>query len=298
MFAAPLLGVTYALTLLFLFPLLAIPLLVLVYLGFVASRHMGEFVFVDEGYTDGTLALWTIRRFGWTLALQPSVFGLILLSRREWAIGGISLGVAVLTLCLSEVLTVRRFPDTEALDGDSKEKLDEAVSWMRQLPGTGKARATRVSDASLAQRMASLLPGYSRLPDSCPLPLESETINDLYQTERAEQALSRLENLSNSNSMSDDFGPNRGSFLHDPSTANRGLIYPTEMLAPIPVVWLPYDSAGIAQAEAADLEARHGLPAIVASQISRDREAERRGEKPGGREEASSPLLEHTDSRM
>jgi hypothetical protein len=67
---------------------------------------------------------------------------------------------------------------------------------------------------------------------------------------------------------------------------------------PIPVVWLPHDSAGIAQAEAADLEARHGLPAIVASQTTRDGDAERREEKPGGREEVSSPLLEHTDSRV
>jgi hypothetical protein len=77
------------------------------------------------------------------------------------------------------------------------------------------------------------------------LPLPSETIDDLVQTERAAHPAEDVR------------------FFHDPSAAIKGLVYPDEMLAPIPVIWLQGNDAAVAQGEAAELEGLHGLPAIV-----------------------------------
>ncbi|WVQ83967.1 hypothetical protein IAT38_006112 [Cryptococcus sp. DSM 104549] len=110
--AASLVAVFYACPLLFIYPLLAIPIIVLLYLSLVAHRYMSEHVFVERsgGYIGILTAIWTVRRFGWILPVQPVLYGLLLLSRDEWVPGGVSLGVAAAILMLSEVLTVGRFP--------------------------------------------------------------------------------------------------------------------------------------------------------------------------------------------
>jgi hypothetical protein len=60
----------------------------------------------DKERMGARLGLWTVRRLGWVLVIQPTLYGLILLSRREWSLGGASLGVGVAVIGLSELLTV------------------------------------------------------------------------------------------------------------------------------------------------------------------------------------------------
>ena len=264
----------YAFSLIFIFPLLAIPIMLLIILSFIATRYMIDHVFVERSgeYTNAILTLWTLGRFGLLLATQPFLYGLLLLSRREWALGGASLGVAAIALILATLLTVVRFapPRRRDLPPKTRRLLDDMAAEMRQEPPT-TARSSqprrsnsthrRLSDSSMLLRLAALLPGYSRLPPDCPVPLPSEDIDDLFFTERAAYARpSRQIDEEKSNQL-----------FYDPSEGMRGLIYPPEMLAPRPVIWLPYDSAGVAESEASDLQRHHQLPAIVDPSDGKDK---------------------------
>ncbi|WVQ97737.1 hypothetical protein IAU59_004851 [Kwoniella sp. CBS 9459] len=260
-----LIAVFYASTLLFIFPLLCIPILLLIYLSFVANRHMIEHVFVDPSHSGTDLHLWTIRRFGWTLALQPLLYGLIMFSRNEWVLGAVSVAVAFVALTLSELLTVVRFrPSTrERLSPGSREALDELVVSMntaspRPSVAVNKPhRVSRHSDLSLLNRVAALLPGYARLPASCPLPLPSDRINDLFQAERASYAKVELKD-------SHQQGDTGRYFTENPQTI-KGLIYPPELMAPVPIIWLPRDpqDGAVAEGEAVELGRYHRLTVIV-----------------------------------
>jgi hypothetical protein len=115
----------------------------------------------------------------------------------------------------------------------------------------------------MLSRLAALLPGYSRLPSDCPLPLQTEAIDDLFHTERASYRRPSFARKEKQTGNRGSEGAEVGTFFHDPTESIRGLIYPDEVLAPVPVVWLPNDEAGVAVSEAADLEAYHGLSAIV-----------------------------------
>jgi hypothetical protein len=42
-----------------------------------------------------------------------------------------------------------------------------------------------------------------------------------------------------------------------------GILYPPELTAPPPVIWLPNDSAGIARSEAFDLQHYHHLATVI-----------------------------------
>ncbi|WRT65103.1 uncharacterized protein IL334_002045 [Kwoniella shivajii] len=282
-----LLCVFYASTLLFIFPLLALPILVLLYLSFIANRYMIEHVFVDSSscHPGTVLALWSIRRFGWTLSLQPLLYGLIVISRNEWAIGCVSIGVAVITLVLSELLTVLRFPPPKRkyLSGTTRKALDELTRSMGH-QFTSKERDSRQSDLSLLNRVTALLPGYSRLPSNCPIPLPTNIIDDLSSSEKASYTNPRFIN-------SDIQIPNR--FFYESDV--RGLIYPPEMIVPVPVIWLPSDRGGnIAQAEANELARYHGLVAVVDPDpdvITRN--AKGKGKvREHARGEAGAPLLD------
>lgn len=45
----------------------------------------------------------------------------------------------------------------------------------------------------------------------------------------------------------------------DRAEDTAGMLYPPQLLAPTPIVWLPNDSNGIARQEAYDLQRYHGL---------------------------------------
>lgn len=220
---------------------------------------MVEHVLVERlGYSAASLGLWTIRRFGWVLGIQPALFGLILLSRREWALGGASLGVAAITVTLSELLTTRRYRTSRKRRLPSERRaarnqMAKDISTTNDAPLTNEpGLRTRLSDSSMLRRVAALLPGYSRLPADCPLPLPTQEIDDMLFTEKASYARP---------AFAKDYSQRR--FFLDPTESIRGLIYPHAMLNPVPVIWLPNDHSGVASSEAADLEVYHGLAAIV-----------------------------------
>ena len=171
--------------------------MLLLFLSFVAARYLVDHVYVDAhgGYTAATLGVWMVLRFGLLLSLQPFLYGLILLSRREWAIGGASLGVSLITLVLVSLLTFTRFPPARRKDftPGSRKALDDMGQAMSRIPSETSldGRPQRLSDSSMLQRLATLLPGYARLPPECPLPLASEGIDDLFFTENASSTQSR-----------------------------------------------------------------------------------------------------------
>lgn len=49
----------------------------------------------------------------------------------------------------------------------------------------------------------------------------------------------------------------------DPADDVADLLYPPELLAPDPMIWLTNDPAGVGRSEAADLERYHRLPAVL-----------------------------------
>jgi len=79
----------------------------------------------------------------------------------------------------------------------------------------------------------------------------NETLDDLTATERAARthpgAPPRLPPL---------------PFADHAEEMSRILFAP-ELIAPPPIVWLPNDNAGVARAEAQDLETYHGLKAVI-----------------------------------
>jgi hypothetical protein len=275
-----LVAVFYAATLLFIFPLLAIPILLLLYLSFVVVHHQVEYLYApSRGYEGATLALWTIRRFGWVLALQPLIYGLIVLSRNEWEIGGISIGVAVLTVVLSELLTTvsHPSPSRKRLSATTRRRLDTIGDAMSRSvgsptpsrPASGASSLVlrpRQSTSSMLRRLTALLPGLSRLPPDCPLPLSTDYINDLQYTD--------LQFTERASLIRPDLKDER---LTSAIATDRGLIYPPEMTAEVPVIWLPWNKSGISESEVNDLARNHGLEAIVdppkrKRRESRDRE--------------------------
>ncbi|WVW78796.1 hypothetical protein I302_100758 [Kwoniella bestiolae CBS 10118] len=297
-----LLEVFYASTLLFIFPLLSIPIIVLLYLSFIANRYMIEHVFVDTsaGHTGTILALWTVRRFGWILGFQPLLYGLILLSRDEWAIGGVSIGVAVVVVAISEGLTILRYREKRRrnLNGNTRKALDELAVTMRIRDRTeeGMARQSRQSDLSLLNRVTALLPGYGRLPDHFPLPIPIERIDDLLQTERCSYL--KPTNISRSNSQGQGTSEEKEKdikYFTENLTSINGLMYPLEMIVPVPVIWLPRDKNGVAQGEMLELGRYHNLVAVVDQpepELDQKRKGKMKGKEEGeGEGEVRSPLL-------
>lgn len=274
--APTLIAVFYATTLLILFPLLAIPILIMAYLSFVVVHHQVEYVYAPStGYEAATLALWTTRRLGWTLCLQPLIYGLVLLSRNEWEIGGASVGVAVLTLVLAELLTVGRHPtpSRKKLDSSTKRILDEIGRTINRSSTSGgtQSRPTstassqllrpRQSTSSMLRRLTALLPGLSRLPDDCPLPLPTGGIDDLQSTERASYTRPDLKDEIRT--------------WPDEGLGQRGLIYPPELTAEVPIIWLPDGRVGLSGIELNDLASAHGLEAIIDPPRQQQRQRQR-----------------------
>jgi hypothetical protein len=99
----------------------------------------------------------------------------------------------------------------------------------------------------MLQRLTTMLPGLSRLPPTCPLPLETQIIDDLQSAEHA--SFTRPD-------LKDEERP-------WPNDRDRGLIYPPWMTCEVPVIWLPRGRHGISAVEVNDLARNHGLEAIV-----------------------------------
>ncbi|KAG2358227.1 hypothetical protein BDR07DRAFT_1418255 [Suillus spraguei] len=233
------------------FPLIGPAVVILLFLTFVAHRYLVGYVYARTlSETGGLLQIWLLKRLGTLLALQP-----LLLE------GGILLGIALVVAGIVEVHTMHktRLASLQALPENTQESLrvfrralesdnrtdtdDENRSMI-----TARGNRTRGSMASVLEMMSltlAVMPSASS--HRGPLPLRTETLNDLIATERAARthpdAPPHLPPLS--------FG--------DHAEEMSGIMYAPELLAPAPIIWLPNDTAGVAKTEAIDLRKYHDI---------------------------------------
>lgn len=244
------------------FPLIGPAIVILLFLTLVAHRYLIGYVYARTlSETGGLLQIWLLKRLGTLLALQPLLLGLILLSRRLWIEGGVLSGAALVVAGIVEVHTMRktRLASLQALPESTQESLrvfrralesgnctdtdDENRSMI-----TARGNRTRGSMASVLEMMSltlAVMPSAST--HRGPLPLRTETLDDLIATERAARthpdAPPHLPPLS--------FG--------DHAEEMSGIMYAPELLAPPPIIWLPNDTAGVAKTEAIDLRKYHDI---------------------------------------
>ncbi|BEI96214.1 hypothetical protein CcaverHIS631_0111630 [Cutaneotrichosporon cavernicola] len=254
---APLLtGMFYHLALCGVFPLISVPAVLLAYLALVSHQWLTTRVLCETGggMSDGSAALWVVRRLGWSVGLQPFVFGLVLLSRREWALGGVGVGIAAIAVVASELVTVATYRRQPPVCFSDVSLTDDSGASDQEREPTLHRRVE--SDHSALARFHVLLPGLGRLPPENPLPFPTDAIDDYVSTDRAMQARPDA-------SVTDAFATRDTSVVvTPPADVSRGLIYPPELLVPAPTVWLPCGDANVGQQEA-DALAVEGLTAAV-----------------------------------
>ncbi|EJU01091.1 hypothetical protein DACRYDRAFT_108421 [Dacryopinax primogenitus] len=270
-------GIIIAATFTLLFPLIGPAIVLLLLLSCVAHRFLIGYVYQRGGQTGGLLQMWMLRRFMNLLGLQPVLLGLLLFSRQEWAIGAVLIGVGLGLVLLVEFHTVCnewKIDRTDDLDQESLRALASfhtAISDRREaseevhlvpvcapqssvLPEV--ARPRRGSIASILDMMAVTLPVMPSSRRSQEIPLATEHIDDLVSTVRAAHTHPNATEVP-------DNEPGEKIF-EDPAEETAGLLYSPELLAPVPIIWLPDDGeAGVARAEAYDLQQYHGLLTIL-----------------------------------
>ncbi|KAL7423343.1 hypothetical protein Q5752_002646 [Cryptotrichosporon argae] len=241
---------TFCAPLVVLFPLLSIPVLVGLYLSFVASHHGADYVSSSAG-DDGRLALWLTRRVAWSLALQPAALGLVLVTRGEWTLGATSLAVAATALAAAECALAGLGPPrpSRARRRAIREAFKRALSHDDR---ADDRRPGLESPTSILALVHALLPSVARLDAASPVPLRADDIDDLIAPLAAAYATPR----------------GLGAYPHGPPAHSdaadqgegRGLLYPPQLLRHEPDVWIPAGQGAIARAERL---ARKGLVALV-----------------------------------
>ncbi|CAL1693980.1 unnamed protein product [Somion occarium] len=245
------------------FPLLAPGAVVLLFLTLIAHRFLIGYVYGrTHSQTGGLLSIWLLKRFSTVLAFQPLILGLILLTRRLWVEGGILCGVALFVALFVEIYCTwrTRLPGRRSLSPITRDSLDTFMRTAR--PSTSRdndeestslvssARTTRArgSFASILEMMSltlAVMPSASQ--SRGPVPLETETLDDLTATERAART-------------HPDAPPHLPPLpFADHAEEMAGILYAPELLAPPPVIWLPNDVGGIGRSEAYDLQRYHNL---------------------------------------
>ena len=87
---------------------------------------------------------------------------------------------------------------------------------------------------------------------------ETETLDDLTATERAART-------------HPDAPPHLPPLpFADHAEEMAGILYPPELIAPPPIIWLPNDAAGVARSEAVDLPKYHDLRVTLDVRTKRD----------------------------
>ncbi|CAE6524811.1 unnamed protein product [Rhizoctonia solani] len=264
------LAVIFASTFSLIFPLIGPPIVLLALLSLVAYRYLVGYVWSQANAppTGGILQLWILRRFATLLALQPLLLGLILLSRRLWALAGVLFGAAFVIIFVVEGYCgykSRNPPERKF----SPVVRDSLATFRRSVQGSrSKRRLTMEEDgtslvsspmerggvprgsiASVLDMMSitlNVMPSPNRPKDA--VPVETEDIDDLVSTERAAHTHPSA-------------APMIPSTDHAMETA--GLLYPPELLVPPPMIWLPNDRSGIARSEAYDLGRYHDLETVL-----------------------------------
>lgn len=230
--------------------------------------------------TGGLLYLWLLRRFGTLLCLQPLLVGLICLALHFWEEGGVLIGTAIFIILFMEGYTSwkMRLPGRNSLSPITVNSLDTfstgADTYHDDInsvnDSTPAGTRTRGSMASVLEMMSvtlAVMPSSSNHRGAVPLRkpkfrinpkirlfkyfLATETLDDLTATERAARthpdAPPRLPPLP----------------FTDHAEDMAGILYAPELIAPPPIIWLPKDSANLAQSEAVDLQKYHDLQVTV-----------------------------------
>jgi hypothetical protein len=295
-------GLTVALVYLPVFPLIVVPFILFLVLTLVAIAYNFSYSAIDwYGNCGGQMGIHTLRIAGWLIGLIPALLGLILLSRREWALGAISLAVSLLIPLLIETLFRRK----QRNRAGNKEKNVEAARalelemrslWSSRLdegkqtgesqplasqPQVEEIRDRRRSNASIFELISGLSPSGGSVVNHGPapasaLPLVTEAVDDRLDTKRAAQGglpdrydtPHVLPPLAMSHSPSSQLGGSTAfsstSTIMDP-LLKRSLktFYPPALVAPHPLVWLADDKNGIGRMEVADLQRYHGIDGVV-----------------------------------
>ncbi|KAH8099276.1 hypothetical protein BXZ70DRAFT_289357 [Cristinia sonorae] len=245
------------------FPLLGPAVVLLLFLTLIAHRFLIGYVYGrTHSQTGGILQIWLLKRFGTLLAFQPLVLGLILLSRNFWVEGGILCGAALFVVVFVESYCTwkTRLPGRRSLAPVTRDSLDTFMRAARptqnrdideestSLVSSGRNTRARGSFASVLEMMSLTLAVMPSANQSRgPIPLETETLNDLTATERAART-------------HPDAPPHLPPLpFADHAEEMSGILYAPELLAPAPVIWLPNDVGGIARSEAYDLQRYHNL---------------------------------------
>ncbi|KIY73527.1 hypothetical protein CYLTODRAFT_485378 [Cylindrobasidium torrendii FP15055 ss-10] len=266
------LGIVFASTFSLIFPLIGPAVVLLLVLTLIAHRFLVGYVYArTHSQTGGLLQLWLLRRFGSLLALQPIFLGLLFLANEIWIEGGVLCGVGVAVVIFVEVYTYwkTRMPGRSSLSPATKEGLSAFMDTARrQLPimedeeaenASGRTPRHRGSMASVLEMMSLTL---AVMPSSSthrgPVPLHTETLDDLTATERAART-------------HPDVPPHLPPLpFTDHAEDMAGILYAPELIAPPPIIWLPRDSAGVAKSEAVDLQKYHDLHVTLDVRTSDD----------------------------
>lgn len=212
------------------------------------------------------MQLFMLRRFALLLALQPLVLGLILLSRRLWPESGALLGTSLAVVIFVELFCSfkMREPGLRSLSPVTRNSLETFKTAARpvrrrnvdeesiSLVSSDKNHRPRGSMASVLEMMSitlAVIPSPSQTRG--PVPLQTETLDDLTATDRAArthpEAPPHIPPLP----------------FTDHAEDMAGILYAPELIAPPPIIWLPNDTAGIAMQEAYDLQQYHSLPVTL-----------------------------------
>ena len=239
---------------------------------YVTGRYLATYADCTlYGGSHGRLAISILWKLGWALCLQPLLLGLVIVSRREWAIGGASLGVALAGVTIFELLArtkcrtprlskedrdqLRKF--TQSLKGHTGELIDDfEESNQTEHSGT---RSRRRSNATIFELMSDLLIPSERRRSRGFLPLQTEYIDDMLDPYRANLAhpdIHRKRHELPPLSLRTGEG-------FDMTRYHLRTMYPPEMIMPVPVVWLPDDKVNIGKQEVEDLRRYHRLPAML-----------------------------------
>ncbi|KIY50674.1 hypothetical protein FISHEDRAFT_38817, partial [Fistulina hepatica ATCC 64428] len=270
--AVCILAIMFASTFSLIFPIMAPAATILLFVSLVAHRFLIGYAYGrTQSETGGLLQIWLVKRFGTLLSFQPIFLGLIYLSRELWIEGGVCCGTGLAVIVFMECYAAfkTRRPGRSSLDETTKGSLQTFVDMASRRSDSDKASSptppenlNRTSWGSILDVM-SLTLGYDPSQNHA-VPLRTETLDDLVATDRAARA-------------HPDAPPHLPPLpFNDYAKQIRGILYQPELLAPVPVIWLPNDGGGMARGEAHDLEHYHGLRATIDVRVAENVEAPRR----------------------
>ncbi|KAJ3499739.1 hypothetical protein NLJ89_g10066 [Agrocybe chaxingu] len=288
------LAIVFASTFALIFPLIAPAVVLLLLLTLIAHRFLVGYVYArTHSQTGGLLQLWLLRRFGTLLSFQPILLGLIFLSREFWIEGGILTGTGVFVILFVEAYTTwkTRLPGRNSLSPITRNSLDRFASGADRylhnetdtlgssIPGT-RPRGSMASVLEMMSLTLAVMPSSSTYKG--PVPLPTESLDDLAATERAARthpdAPPRLPPLP----------------FTDHAEDMAGILYAPELIAPPPIIWLPNDLAGVAKSEAVDLQKYHDLQVTLDVRAKEDVLPRRSSSSRGSRQDSHQQTLTWT----